>query len=482
MIVKMDEIFHSIQPREKVCDRDNCASSSIPRNSHSPVSHFRIRVFIYLVMVSIILNLDAYSQIATSWAGGTGTVDDPYQISNITHLRKLAYDVNRGVSFKSTFFVMTNDIVDNQGVLNSDGTLASDNETLRDWIQIGSSKELSFKGCFDGNGHTISGICMKGELSNMTNEFASNAHIFGYVDNAIIKNLVIKDSYFSSMVGDALPGTVIENCINYGTTWSGFLDVGTTGEITIRKCGNYGLSYLVGIANRVFYGKIIDCYNIGTILGYESSDRSCGIGNYIGLCVNCVNYGKVFNDYKSAGLAYTLLAKDKDVVGLNLVNFGEVNPFNRSNSGAIACQPGYSGNPYNNNLKLKVDNAYALETSNSRLFANQAHFIGAGDQERMSEAEMKSQAFLDKLNANVDAINASRNLNCCHWKFGRDGFPILEIMDENAEASVEDMILSDNDSASSIYTLQGVKVNNPTDGIYIIVKNGKAKKIFLRGK
>ena len=44
----------------------------------------------------------------------------------------------------------------------------------------------------------------------------------------------------------------------------------------------------------------------------------------------------------------------------------------------------------------------------------------------MTEEEMKSQTFLDELNRNARALGSEYS----RWKFGKDGFPILEWIEE----------------------------------------------------
>ena len=44
----------------------------------------------------------------------------------------------------------------------------------------------------------------------------------------------------------------------------------------------------------------------------------------------------------------------------------------------------------------------------------------------MTEEEMKSQTFLDELNRNARALGSEYS----RWKFGKDGFPILDWIEE----------------------------------------------------
>lgn len=102
--------------------------------------------------------------IATSYAGGSGTKNDPWLISNDLQLAKLAHDVTNGNSkamFAGKYFRLTQDIDLSQGK----------------WMPIGTWKcnkkenDRYFAGKFDGDGHTISN--MKIEWVNAENNEAS---------------------------------------------------------------------------------------------------------------------------------------------------------------------------------------------------------------------------------------------------------------------------------------------------------------------
>ena len=101
---------------------------------------------------------------ATDYAGGSGTKNDPWRISNDLQLAKLAHDVNNGNSkamFAGKYFKLTKDIDLSQGK----------------WMPIGTWKcnkkenDRYFAGKFDGDGHTISN--MKIEWVNAENNEAS---------------------------------------------------------------------------------------------------------------------------------------------------------------------------------------------------------------------------------------------------------------------------------------------------------------------
>ena len=79
--------------------------------------------------------------IAESFAGGTGTEDDPYLIEDGSQLAYLAQQVNSGNS--GYYYKLTNDIVLNNEVLTIDFELSG--TPVNQWTPIGISNY--FRGC-----------------------------------------------------------------------------------------------------------------------------------------------------------------------------------------------------------------------------------------------------------------------------------------------------------------------------------------------
>ena len=101
--------------------------------------------------------------IATAFAGGSGTENDPYQIGDGAQLAYLASEVNKGQTYENYYFVLTADI-----------DLAN-----HDWTPIGNSfSDALFGGTdyslfaenFDGKGHTISNISIGTESSPLESD------------------------------------------------------------------------------------------------------------------------------------------------------------------------------------------------------------------------------------------------------------------------------------------------------------------------
>lgn len=158
--------------------------------------------------------------VATSFAGGTGVQNNPYQISNLAQFNFLREQAKINANTSGKYFVLTNDIVINGS-----------------WTPID-----NFHGTFDGAGHSILGNI---EVSTTTNTGIGLFGKMGY--NATIKNLTNKANITAktSIKGVAVGGIVgkipsvdnvtIVNCVNKGIINSQALATGgIVGEIAAR--------------------------------------------------------------------------------------------------------------------------------------------------------------------------------------------------------------------------------------------------------
>ena len=178
---------------------------------------------------------------------GDGTKDNPYQIATMENLMWFADYVNGDSQHASACAILTADITMNDGVLDSYGR---SNDGLFDaWTPIG-GHNVDYKGEFNGNGHTISGLYFKDTSKN-------NVGLFGkLVGNAYIHDLGIRDSYFygldhvGGICGDFASGR-IENC------WSG-------AYVMAHKYDAGGIS-----GSCYVNASIANCYNIGDVSTYE---------------------------------------------------------------------------------------------------------------------------------------------------------------------------------------------------------------------
>lgn len=207
--------------------------------------------------------------IASGFAGGDGTQNNPFQIETAAQLAHFAKTVNEGEAYLYKYIVLTADI-----------DLAN-----KEWTPIGNHSNI-FKGNFNGNNHTVTGMKISGELDRVG--------LFGEckkfnVDSAI-KNITVKDSvicgnkFVGAIVGSA-EEINIENCRSIGNTINGETDVGGI-------CGKIG-GYSVG--------KVSQCYNSSKVTG---GGRVGGIAGMGSIAENCLNTGEIMiinKAHKSAG-------------------------------------------------------------------------------------------------------------------------------------------------------------------------------------
>lgn len=117
------------------------------------------------------------------FGGGSGTKNDPYLISKAQHLADLS-KLSSGNLYKGKYFKMTTDIVLNDIEFGADGK-PTNLDNCKRWSSI--SEDHEFCGIFDGDNHSISGLYLFGNVYYVG--------LFGRLDNAIVRNLTIKNSY-----------------------------------------------------------------------------------------------------------------------------------------------------------------------------------------------------------------------------------------------------------------------------------------------
>ena len=141
-------------------------------------------------------------------------------------------------------------------------------------VPVGYSKTTPFKGTFDGQGHTIKNMFQGGwDLYGMPNSFSGlGLGLFGYVENATIKNLVL-DNYLSQ--GEINVGGIA--AMAYGT--STFEDI-TLKDCTVAGGGGWRVGGIVGwgYGNLTFDGIDIDESNIIS----QSPHYDTSVGGIVG--------------------------------------------------------------------------------------------------------------------------------------------------------------------------------------------------------
>ena len=233
------------------------------------------------------------------------TSDGTYNIVSAAGVKSLAELVNAGDNFEGKTIVLT-----------ADANLGGE-----EWMPIGNGtrnsagyKGNAFKGTFDGNGKTISGL----KIANRSGSDA--AGLIGVLDGGTVKNLTLdvdinvsdNNDLAAGCVGLLTNNGIVENVTVSGNVKSVKAAAGIVSRViksgTVRNCHNHatvsGTSYNIGgIVGAAYYdneGMTIEgCTNDGAVSG------TYAVGGIAGLSAaevkNCSNSATVTGNGTSVG-------------------------------------------------------------------------------------------------------------------------------------------------------------------------------------
>ena len=195
---------------------------------------YRIRQLLTLIIVVILvvanIPLTAFATTSeTEFAGGSGTVEDPYLISTKAHLDNVR-------NYPASYFMMINDINFADADFERGGDYYNGG---RRWLPIN-----EFRGTFNGNGKSISGLKGPGIFGNVYNAIIENLHMDDHSVGPILFASDIykwEDGYCAGGIACAISKSKISNCSGSGIT----IDVSKDGPIG----GLVGVSYSSTIEN-----------------------------------------------------------------------------------------------------------------------------------------------------------------------------------------------------------------------------------------
>lgn len=248
-----------------------------------------------------------------------GTADELYQFTHYVN------DTTRENLKENICAKLTADITINKHVLTAPETLNEDAIGFISWTPI-----QNFRGSFDGQGHSISGLYFNDER-------ISDVGLFGTVsfgdnswfreDTATIKNITLKDSYFlgyenaAGIVGKATHSVIIfENVHNEG----------------LIRSNEYAAGLLAD-ADYAAYPVILNSSNKGAIFA-ENTAAGLMAGSFNETTIsNCYNLGHITATYAAGGIA-TGIAGDyyDDEEPYSIIEFSY-------NSGTISGNDGAGG-------------------------------------------------------------------------------------------------------------------------------------------
>ena len=181
-------------------------------------------------------------------------------------------------------------------------TLTADiNLTGKDWTPIGTDYDNSYKGTFDGGGHTITG------LTFTTND--EYAGLFGWLNKAgTVKNVVMEGVQITShqIYGGSIGGVV-------GSGWGTIENCSVSGSVS-------GTVYVGGVVGVQIGGSITGCSSSATVKGTVDVGGVAGQTNSSATLTACYATGNVIIE----------MAPKKNIAGGSLVGMN-------AGSSLLAC-------------------------------------------------------------------------------------------------------------------------------------------------
>ncbi len=211
---------------------------------------------------------------ATDWqAGGEYT----YTVSLLAAAKDLGYTIESDGSYTVTSADGLMNIAElvNGGKSDINITLDTDIDlTGKDWTPIGTDYDNSYKGTFDGGGHTITGLTF-----TTNDEFAG---LFGWLNRAgTVKNVVMEGVQITSnqIYGGSIGGVV-------GYSWGTIENCSVSGSVS-------GTVYVGGVVGAQIGGSITGCSSSATVKGTVDVGGVAGQTNSSATLTACYATGNV---------------------------------------------------------------------------------------------------------------------------------------------------------------------------------------------
>lgn len=203
-------------------------------------------------------------RLATGFAGGSGTIDDPYLISTP---EQLAYLVNDLYASVGKYYKVTDDIYLND-VSKSNWTENKPNE----WFSVSGARTGNFNGHIDGDGHVIYGLYINHE---QTTSVVYTGLFPAISDGTVIEKLGISHAYmkvYTDMVGTESYVGGFAGYVFFNKSDSEYAEKGVIfpkisqcfGDKTVTLEGDFCGGIVAGAPRPA---NINDCYFVGKLIG-----------------------------------------------------------------------------------------------------------------------------------------------------------------------------------------------------------------------
>ena len=276
----------------------------------------------------------AFTLTITAMFEGAGTETDPYKIGSAVQLAQLATLVNANTkpyANINTYYRQTAEI---------------DLSAYSNWTPIGdfnTNNDLSsFRGSYDGNGHSISNLSINRPESDHQGLFGQVRHTNSVINNVRLTNVNITGKNRVGGVAGILLFGKIENCcvsvgaISGGSNVGGVIGDGYGGRV--EKCFVTGGAVTGsgsggGIAGNIFQTSVFDCYatvNVsgdiaGGVVGQSNSSiRYCyATGNVSGIASSYVRVGGIVG-YSDGNVRYCVALNKLVSINISSTYIGRV--------------------------------------------------------------------------------------------------------------------------------------------------------------
>ena len=245
---------------------------------------------------------------------GNGTIEDPFLVRSLSDLLLMQAAVNTAggtlktsggtsVTARSAAYRLTSDI---------DLAPVCGASSGKSWRPVGETRETSFIGVFDGDGHSISNLYIQGEndYQGLFGIGYENRNRMGKITGLSVSGQVHGASYVGMIVGH---GGEVSSCSSDGEVVSDNDSAGGIAGIvyTIDHCTNRasvrktrGMVHSVGGIAGTVSGKCHDCRNEGAVTSVEGYEIGGIVGYNQGQSVfNCSNTGIITGGQQCGGIA-----------------------------------------------------------------------------------------------------------------------------------------------------------------------------------
>lgn len=285
----------------------------------------KTRELLIIVLLGF-LKLSLYGQ----FAGGSGTVEDPYQIQTLEQLQTIGSSLN----YLASHFIQISDIDASETINWNDGL---------GFEPIGGG-DYFFKGSYDGSSYKISNLYIN------RYEYVG---LFGFVDSAVINNIALEEfkyycnDWVGGLIGYVLSGSVndsyaigiIQSQASYkgglvGLNQNGII-TNCYAQVVLNNGGYTGMGGLIGVNHGIVVNSFAESqlqggeYYVGGFIGYNSgtvensyanSELIATHGEGFGGLIGMNDGGTILNSFSLSALSLLsveLVEKVGGLVGIN---------------------------------------------------------------------------------------------------------------------------------------------------------------------